>query len=158
MIRFVSLRRCELKCAIQYQLRPVPTCSSPCGDVNWNILPRLRPGRQPPFVSPRRRELKFLSTWGGNGILCSSPCGDVSWNDTPYSSAILLYGSSPCGDVNWNRASSCACMSRNTIRLLVGMWVEVYCSAADNHHTGCSFPYGDVSWNIATGAFLYESS
>ena len=31
-------------------------------------------------VSSRRRELKFLSTWGGNGILCSSPCGDVSCN------------------------------------------------------------------------------
>ena len=121
--------------------------SSPCGDVNWNpqfgMIPNINNG--------------------------SSPCGDVSWNTKTLTADQAKERSSPYGDVNWNRASSCACMSRNTIRLLVGMWVEIcwryiwtryqnvrlrketwveiYVFAVYFISSFSSSPCGDVSWN-----------
>ena len=99
----------------------------------------------------------------------SSPCGDVSWNTKTLTADQAKERSSPYGDVNWNRASSCACMSRNTIRLLVGMWVEIcwryiwtryqnvrlrketwveiYVFAVYFISSFSSSPCGDVSWN-----------
>ena len=77
--------------------------SSPCGDVSWN-----------------HKVFRVL-----HNLHRSSPYGDVSWNTKTLTADQAKERSSPYGDVNWNRASSCTCMSRNTIRLLVGMWVEI---------------------------------
>ena len=133
---------------LEIHLDALPERSSPCGDVNWNpqfgMIPNINNG--------------------------SSPCGDVSWNTKTLTADQAKERSSPYGDVNWNRASSCACMSRNTIRLLVGMWVEIcwryiwtryqnvrlrketwveiYVFAVYFISSFSSSPCGDVSWNI----------
>ena len=70
VIRFVSLRRRELKYTTPICKRLQSGSSSPYGDVSWNVGDSINDKDQVLFVSLRRRELKFLSTWGGNGILC----------------------------------------------------------------------------------------
>ena len=123
------------------------------------------------FVSLRRRELKFLSTWGGNGILCSSPCGDVSCNtesafkeylkegvrplaetwvemENNLRSIIEWSGSSPCGDVSWKQPL--------TLDLLDDLGSSPCGDVSWNndqaylliHELRRSSPYGDVSWNM----------
>ena len=115
--------------------------SSPCGDVSWNTKTLTADQAKETWVEIYVFAVYFISSFS------SSPCGDVSWNhkvfrvlhnlhrsspygDVSWNTKTLTADqakerSSPYGDVNWNRASSCACMSRNTIRLLVGMWVEI---------------------------------
>ena len=127
-LRFVSLRRRELKFNWLIKTATKLLCSSPCGDVNWNpqfgMIPNINNG--------------------------SSPCGDVSWNTKTLTADQAKERSSPYGDVNWNRASSCACMSRNTIRLLVGMWVEICWRYIWTRYQNVRLRKGDVSWNVNT--------
>ena len=120
---FVSLRRRELKyCYRCFPIRKqlvrlltetwvemlviplttkIKSCSSPCGDVNWNFyLPevamefyvsllagmwveirRIRSeNKNLEFVSERRRDLKWWSSYWGYNAIGSSPCGGVSCN------------------------------------------------------------------------------
>ena len=107
--------------------------------------------RLTPFVSLRRRELKWSWRILGNGVSCSSPCGDVSWNFYLPEVAMEFY-----------------------VRLLAGMWVVILKMRLKNTWKKVfvpsrrrelkwytrtntlailsSSPRGDVSWNIFSGA------
>ena len=167
---FVSLWGCELKYTAQLQItitQDVRFLAETWVEMvltnfgEWSIM----------FVSLRRRELKFLSTWGGNGILCSSPCGDVSCNiesafkeylkegvrplaetwvemENNLRSIIEWSGSSPCGDVSWKQPL--------TLDLLDDLGSSPCGDVSWNndqaylliHELRRSSPYGDVSWNM----------
>ena len=103
----------------------IKSCSSPCGDVNWNFyLPevamefyvsllagmwveirRIRSeNKNLEFVSERRRDLKWWSSyWGYNAI-----------------------GSSPCGDVSCNTESAFKEYLKEGVRSLAETWIEIY--------------------------------
>ena len=108
------------------------------------------------FVSLRRRELKFLSTWGGNGILCSSPCGDVSCNTESAFKEYLKEGVRSLAET-WVEIS----FVENEVwfrwvRLLAETWVEMYRAillALDRHS---SSPQGDVNWNSTISCFSFQ--
>ena len=121
---FVSSRRRELKLLADNTDRSIK-CSSPEGDVSWNILPRLRPGRQPPFVSPRRRELKYVI------------------RDTPEVWASVRLLTETWVEIFSGAGNRC-CIA---VRLLTETWIEISSPYLADSGTYCSSPYGDVSWN-----------
>ena len=132
---FVSLRRRELKYHWIILHKP-PARSSPCGDVNWNVIDIS--GDISCMIVRLLTETWVEITLPSFDILVNVvrlPGRDASWNHKVFRVLHNLHRSSPYGDVSWNRASS-----------------------PSGTPTICSSPCGDVSWNIATGAFLYESS
>ena len=121
---FVSLRRRELKLLADNTDRSIK-CSSPCGDVSWNIQPKSTLGLT--SCSSPCGDVN----WNGR-IPCpyavlsdrSFPRGDVSWNCSVFAQAKLDKSSSPYGDVNWNEEASKADYF-NDVRLRKETWIEI---------------------------------
>ena len=80
---FVSLRGCELKLLTDNTDRSIK-CSSPYGDVSWN-LQHFTYSYFHECSSPLRGcELKFIADYYRRRYASSSPCGDVNWNSGYY--------------------------------------------------------------------------
>ena len=101
-------------------------CHSPCGSVDWNILP-VRTAINAICHSPcgsvdwNKSNMTGKSRHKGHSL-----CGSVDWNFVSHANVLLPLSHSLCGSVDWNKLC-CRSPPSQEVTPLMGVWIEIYC-------------------------------